>query len=141
MLYSATLCYGILHYTTLHYTMLHYTILYYYYTILYYTILYYTILYYTILYYTILYCTINKGSLRFHLVISSFMIFLYWHDKLLGCGGDYMDMYWVSNTVRRKFFLLLFEKGGDPIECLLYCTLKMISIGLKMTVYGRNMMP
>ena len=29
----------------------------------------------------------------------------------------------------------------DPIECSLYCTLKTFSIGLKMTVYGRNMLP
>jgi len=29
----------------------------------------------------------------------------------------------------------------DPIEYSLYCTLKMFSIDLKMTVYGRNMLP
>ena len=34
----------------------------------------------------------------------------------------------------------LLSTKWDPNECSLYCTLKMFSIGLKMTVYGRNIM-
>ena len=114
-------CYTVLHYATVHCTTLHYATLYY--TIL---LLYYTTLYYTILYYTVLYYTISKGSLRFFILL--YLPLWYFCIDMINCSVvvGITWTYWVSGTIRRKLFLLLFEKGGDPIECLLYCTLKMI---------------